>query len=384
MHVHLTFPYLTYSILLYLLTFSIMLYLYLTQSCISFYFTILILFVLFPSQYLVLVFHFPGVNSPVGIRHGNHRRISTSNNRSVDRVAALYRAGPSGGQSAYQRDEGSRGQAMDQPMMVPDFEEEEERYVPASFNIDDYGGPNHGNGFFNGHAIEMMAPVEVPEYGWHEESSRGLSELENGAATSDQHSPRRSDPIPYSAGRPAAGGLIQCGEKQIDPTYGLCCNDLVYRKSAEDQGKCCGSVAYDDRFFTCCQGRAIVRKGPQLPLCCGDYTRDSLPDQCRFGYERDNTGLGSTCCRSASGSWSCCLKGESCCTGSAVDRSTAIEVPGFRPACCHLTNEDLTAQCCATTYEKIRVLPDCCRRDKLKPVCCQRKDASRPIKCCPG
>lgn len=323
--------------------------------------------------------YFAGASPPFSIRNGQvrptYRRISSSNDRPLALgMAALHRTGgsSSGGLSSYQQDEPSRRWAVDQPVMVPDFEEEEERYVPASFNIDDYGSQN---GYYNGHAIEMMAPVEVPEYGWNEDS-RGLSELENG----EQHG---GDPVPYSSGR-APGGLVQCGEKQIDSTYGLCCNGLVYRKRAEDDGKCCGSVAYDNRFFTCCQGRAIVRKGPQLPLCCGDYSQDTLPDQCRFGYEKDNTGLGSTCCRSAAGSWTCCLKGESCCTGSAVDRSTAIEVPGFRPACCHLTNEDLTAQCCATTYEKIRVLPDCCEREKLKPVCCETKDPSRPIKCCPG
>lgn len=260
-------------------------------------------------------------------------------------------------------------------------DDDEDRYVPVAFNIDD-GTNSNGNGLHNGHAIEMLAPVEVSEYGWND-ASRGVSELGQGGAAVQIRSPAAG--AQELADPPTAtGDLIQCGHLQIDPRHSVCCDGLVYRKTSErDAAKCCGSVAYDDRLFTCCQGRAIVRRNGQLPLCCGDYTRDTLPDQCRPGYQNDTTGLGSTCCRSAdTGAWKCCIRGQGCCDR---DRGTAIDVPGFRPACCHLANEDLTAQCCATTYEKVRVLPDCCRGARLTPVCCKRRgDSAVAVRCCPG
>ncbi len=78
--------------------------------------------------------------------------------------------------------------------------------------------------------------------------------------------------------------------------------------------------------------------------------------------------MGSTCCRTDTG-WSCCRKHEACC-GSGGSGNTGVEVPGFYPACCHITSMSAKAQCCKATSQKIGVIPACCDNQRVRPVCC--------------
>jgi len=98
----------------------------------------------------------------------------------------------------------------------------------------------------------------------------------------------------------------------------------------------------------------------------------------------DRTGLGSVCCRGApdadadgGGGWRCCLRSERCCEGA----SDVVHVPGYRPACCE-DDIDTASRCCAQTYERVGLLPQCCDDDRVRPICCKRPDGS--TRCCPA
>ncbi len=82
--------------------------------------------------------------------------------------------------------------------------------------------------------------------------------------------------------------------------------------------------------------------------------------------------MGSTCCLSDTG-WSCCRKDEQCC-GLGGSGNIGMDVPGFYPACCHITSMTTKAQCCKTTSQKTGVIPDCCNNQRVRPVCCTRQN----------
>ena len=76
--------------------------------------------------------------------------------------------------------------------------------------------------------------------------------------------------------------------------------------------------------------------------------------------------VGSTCCFGENG-WTCCRREQNCCISLG---SGSLEIPGFRPMCCHLASISVRAHCCSTAAQKSGVIPECCNSPRVKPKCC--------------
>ena len=85
-------------------------------------------------------------------------------------------------------------------------------------------------------------------------------------------------------------------------------------------------------------------------------------------HRTSGSAPGSSCCFGENG-WTCCGTDESCC---AVAGSGSLEVPGFRPMCCHIILTSLKAQCCSATAQMAGAIPECCQSRRVKPTCCTR------------
>ncbi len=91
-------------------------------------------------------------------------------------------------------------------------------------------------------------------------------------------------------------------------------------------------------------------------------------------YRTATTGVstvGSTCCLGENGARTCCPHGEACCASAG---SGSLDVPGFRPVCCHITSTATRAQCCSAAAQRSGTIPECCKSARVKPVCCTTSD----------
>ena len=157
-----------------------------------------------------------------------------------------------------------------------------------------------------------------------------------------------------------------CRGVLLHPKWTMCCGGRIYFRTSS-QSECCGAVGYDAGNNLCCQG--VVRRRHANARCCGSRGYDTRYGVCVGGDVRRRSNLGSTCCHTG-GRVTCCRKSEGCCS--------TVAVHGFRPACCEVGREQ--AECCSALARRTLLLPSCCARPEVRPVCCHKRGG---ISCCP-